>query len=113
MSATFFYAVRYLIDGNCVTPLRVAGADGDPETVLTDADGVAFGAGQFPCRRDAQLVGGKQGGAALAEALFGSQKHPGSLLFSDARFAADAPRAVRPAPAHRWQTRRRRRGRKV
>ena len=35
MSATFFYAVRYLVNGLCETPLRVGAADGDLETVLT------------------------------------------------------------------------------
>ena len=95
MSATFFYAVRYLVNGNCVTPLRVGGADGDPETVLTDADGVAFVPGSsLAGAMRSWLAGSRWSG--LAEALFGSQKHPGSLLFSDARFAADAPRAVRP-----------------
>lgn len=95
MSAAFFYAVRYAAEGLCETPLRVGGADGDLETVLTDADGVAFvpGSSLAGAMRSWLEASERRG---LAEALFGSQKRPGSLLFSDARFAADAPRVTRP-----------------
>lgn len=95
MSATFFYAVRYLANGICETPLRVGAADGELETVLTDADGTAFVPGSsLAGAMRSWLEASKWSG--LAEALFGSQKRQGSLMFSDARFAADAPRAMRP-----------------
>lgn len=95
MSATFFYAVRYLVNGLCETPLRVGAADGDLETVLTDADGIAFVPGSSLAGAMRNWLEGSAW-RGLVEALFGSQKHPGSLLFSDARFTADAPRATRP-----------------
>ena len=95
MSATFFYAVRYLVNGLCETPLRVGAADGDLETVLTDADGIAFVPGSSLAGAMRNWLEGSAW-RGLVEALFGSQKNPGILLFSDARFTADAPRATRP-----------------
>ena len=40
--AVFTMAVRYETEAVCVTPLRTGGQDGDPETVLRDAQGRAF-----------------------------------------------------------------------
>ena len=94
MSATFFYAVRYLVNGLCETPLRVGAADGDLETVLTDADGIAFVPGSSLAGAMRNWLEGSAW-RGLVEALFGSQKHPGSLRTGRKPCAPGTPRAPR------------------
>ena len=96
MRATFWYAVRYRVKANCLSPLRTGGTDGDSETVLTGPDGVCFVQGS-------SLAGAFRGWLeedgermALAEPLFGSQKGSGSLIVSDGRFDMAAQVSTRP-----------------
>lgn len=93
--AVFTIAVRYETEAVCVTPLRTGGQDGDPETVLRDAQGRAFLQGS-------SLAGAlrgwleDQGKKDVAKELFGSQKGSGRLMVSDALFGADDVQATRP-----------------
>ena len=69
--------------------------DGDPETVLRDAQGRTF------CReltgwRAARMAGGSGRKKDVAKELFGSQKGSGRLMVSDALFGADDVQATRP-----------------
>lgn len=96
MRTTFWYAVRYRVKANCLSPLRTGGTDGDSETVLTGPDGVCFVQGS-------SLAGAFRGWLeedgermALAEPLFGSQKGSGSLIVSDGRFDMAAQVSTRP-----------------
>ncbi len=95
MSATFFHAAQYWVKGVCQSPLRTGAADGDLESVLTDAQGV-------PILPGSSLAGALRGWlaqsqwSAFVQALFGSQERPGRLMVSDARFSAEAPCSMRP-----------------
>ena len=95
MNPSFWYAVRYQVEAQCLSPLRTGGTDGDTETVLTGPDGVHFLQGS-------SLAGGFRDwvtgcwGPEMAGTLFGSNQAEGSLVISDGRF--DSRTAVQQRP---------------
>lgn len=95
MNPSFWYAVRYQVEAQCLSPLRTGGTDGDTETVLTGPDGVHFLQGS-------SLAGGFRDwvtgcwGPEMAGTLFGSNEAEGSLVISDGRF--DSRTAVQQRP---------------
>lgn len=88
MKASFMYALRYVVQGHCVTPLRTGGADGDTQTLLRGVDGRAFLQGS-------SLAGALRGWKDQAE-LFGSQEQEGALYVSDLLFEPQAVQSIRP-----------------
>ena len=95
MATTFLYAVRYWVEAQCITPLRTGGADGDVEAVLTDSDGRPFVQGTSLAGAMRHWMA-ENGAVTLVETLFGSQSQGGRLMVSDARFAPEAERSIRP-----------------
>ena len=87
--------VTYDLSVKCLTPLRSGAYEGDTESVLRRPDGRAF-------VQAASLAGAfsdwlkESGSAACHEALFGSQKREGSLVFSDLVFSSAAEQQTRP-----------------
>ena len=96
MRATFWYAVRYRVKANCLSPLRTGGTDGDSETVLTGPDGVCFVQGSSLAGAFRGWLEADEDWSALTEPLFGSQKRGGSLIVSDGRFDMAAQVSTRP-----------------
>ena len=95
MAATFRHAVRYWVEAQCITPLRTGGTDGDVEAVLTDSDGRPFVQGTSLAGAMRHWMA-ENGEATLVESLFGSQSQGGRLMVSDARFAPETERSIRP-----------------
>ncbi len=85
MNPSFWYAVQYQVEAQCLSPLRTGGADQDTETVLTGPDGVHFLQGSSLAGAFRDWVTGCRG-PEIAEALFGSNQAEGSLVISDGRF---------------------------
>ena len=95
MRAAFDFAVCYLVDATCVTPLRTGGTDSDPQTVLRDSHGRAFlqGTSLAGALRE-QLT--QSSGNKAADALFGSLGEAGHLIVSDGIFDDTAEQQIRP-----------------
>lgn len=94
MDATFTYAAVYQADAVCLTPLRTGGADGDTETVLRYADGMAFLQGTSLAGALREWLSNMD--KAAEETLFGSQQHDGHLIVSDGVFETEAEQSIRP-----------------
>lgn len=95
MNPSFWYAVRYQVEAQCLSPLRTGGTDGDTETVLTGPDGIHFLQGSSLAGAFRDWVTGCRS-PEIAEALFGSNQAEGSLVISDGRF--DPRTAVQQRP---------------
>lgn len=91
MKASFTYAIRYLVNATCVSPLRTGNADNDIDRILTTPEGLAMVQG-------ASIAGAMKAwlGSTDPEALFGDEEIESAVSVSDAVFTDGTVASTRP-----------------
>ena len=92
MNASFTYAIRYLINAECASPMRTGNAGNDIERILTTHDG-------FAMLQGSSIAGALKawfGESENAHKLFGNKDHESAIRVSDAVFDAGRVAVSRP-----------------
>lgn len=95
MNPSFWYAARYWVQAQCLSPLRTGGTGGDTETVLTGPDGICFLQGSSLAGAFRDWTASQMGEKTVNE-LFGAPQTEGRLIFSDGKFDPDTRVGQRP-----------------
>ena len=92
MTASFTYAIRYLVNAECASPMRTGNAGNDVERILTTHDG-------FAMLQGSSIAGALKawlGDSEAAGKLFGDKDHESAIRVSDAIFGVGSVAVSRP-----------------
>lgn len=92
MNASFTYAIRYLVNAECASPMRTGNAGNDIERILTTHEG-------FAMLQGSSIAGALKawlGESETAHKLFGDKDHESAIRVSNAIFDAGSVAVSRP-----------------